>query len=179
MSEREPGREPEPVDETDESVKLYVADPDDYAKTRKLRAINDAKAHYRGFTTERNERHKNLTNQVRFPADELERQEAEALALYASELLPLIDEAIQKGSLSEDDLVVERDRVVNNATEGREMSIREVARTQAYIPTNGEPQPLHKSFQMKVFRELEKIEREIGLGIGLEPEQDDEWEIET
>lgn len=161
-------REPEPVDETDDSAKLYVADPDDYAKTRKLKALNDAKSHVR---KSRN----NLPTTAR--GDEWEGHHArlaEAVASYGHELLPLLEDAEANGVIDESDYTTPAIR--------EEIDVRTFLTFDGRLPqrddldVHGKP---HPSEIMCVYRHLQRLERELGFGLSFEEETNDEWEIET
>lgn len=156
--------EPEPVDETDEPAKLYVADPDDYAKTRKLKALNDAKANVRRT---RQDRPATATSKE---WGGLNQQLAQAVASYGHELLPLLEEAEAAGTIDGDDY-----------------STRGNVDVRTYITTDGhvmeeigtEYETPGPARSMSVYRQLQTLERKIGLGPSLEEDTDDEWEIET
>jgi hypothetical protein len=162
MSEQEP-----PLENTDaEDAKLYVADPDDYAKTRKLKALADAKANVRKV---RKNRPGTATNNE---WENLDIRLAEAVALYGNELMPLLEEAKENGVIGDDDL---------------DIGIREGVTVGQYIVADGqikehdadrfEPAPPHVA--MAVYRQLQKIERKLGLGLSLHEEDDDDWTIQT
>ena len=167
MSEPEPGRDPEPVDETDESAKLYVSDPDDYAKTRKLKAINDAKAHVR---KRRNNRPSEATQ------DEwsgINARTAEAVASYGNELLPILEEAEAAGTLENDDYEIEGMKW--------DVDVRTYIRFDGRMPNehnDGLDYPPPAVF-MAVYRQLERLERKVGIGPSLEADDNNEWEIQT
>ena len=167
MTEDRNGAEPEPVDETDESAKLYVSDPDDYAKTRKMKAINDAKAHVR---KRRNNRPPKATQ------DEwsgINARTAEAVASYGHELLPLLEEAEAAGTLEADDYEVTALKW--------DVDVRTYLRFDGQLPNEHDdgleypPSPV----LMAVYRQLERLERKIGIGPSLEEDSDNEWEIQT
>jgi len=157
----------EPVDDTDESAKLYVADPDDYAKTRKLKAINDAKAHVR---KRRNNRPPEATQ------DEwngINARTAEAVASYGHELVPILEEAEAAGTLESDDYEVTAMK--------RDVDVRTYIRFDGRMPNEHDdgleypPPPVI----MAVYRQLERLERKVGIGPSLEADDNDEWEIQT
>jgi len=156
----------EPIGEA-EDTKLYIADPDDYARTRKLKALSDAKAHVRKL---RNDRPGRATD------DEwsgLNARLAEAVASYGHELLPLLEEAEDNGILGDSDYYTNT---------GRKLDVRNLIYTDGRVKQLGKddefthPPP---SEAMAVFRHLQKLERKLGLGLELEEQTDDEWAIQT
>jgi len=156
----------EPVEETDEA-KLYVADPDDYAKTRKLKALNDAKSHVRKL---RNDRPPRASTKE---WEGINARIAEAVATYGHELLPLLEEAEQSGTIDDDDFLIR--------SEKRDIDVRALIRFDGRLPAEhkNELESPPAAHVMAIFRHLQTLERKLGLGLDLEPEQNSEWEIET
>lgn len=153
----------EPVDETEEGAKMYVADPDDYAKTRKLKAINDTKAYVRKT---RNDMRPGMTQPEYDLSISLLGQ---AVASYGHELLPLLLEAEENGTLEEDDFY---------ATDG--LDVRYLIVSDGLIQDGPDSNREPRSFEsMAIYRQLQILERKLGLGLTLEMEQNTEWEIET
>jgi len=159
------GTDGEPVGEADDA-KLYVADPDDYGKTRKLKALNDAKDHVRKI---RNDRPGTATNRE---WNNLNIRLAEAVASYGHELLPLLEAAEAAGTIGDGDYYTE---------EPPKTDIREYLYTDGRVETRDgtdfEVPPPHRA--MAIYRHLQRLERKLGLGLDLEENTDDEWEIET
>jgi hypothetical protein len=155
----------EPIGEA-EDTKLYIADPDDYARTRKLKALSDAKGHVR-----------KLRNDMPTTANKREwngihARLAEAVASYGHELLPLLEEAEDNGIIGDGDFYTNtgHKRDVRNLiyTDGR---VGDPAEEEVGVPAP------HES--MAIFRHLQKLERKLGLGLELEEQTDDEWAIQT
>ena len=169
MSER-PSEKVE-VEEADKEKNVLVVDPDDYRKTQKLRAIQEAKDDYRAFTLNRSERYEELNETWDNPKEAMKDEEATSLAMYASELLPLIEEGLDKGALSEDDLKVETDELTARFLGKAEMDIREIVDLQGRIWANEEKQAIPRKYQKRVYRQLERIERKLGLGLDLEEDK--------
>ena len=162
-------REPERVHigETDEAAKLYVADPEDYAKTRKLKALNDAKEHVRKV---RNNRPNSATT------DEWEGMASrlsEAVASFGHELLPLLDEAENVGIIDESDYVT--------TTFIKEIDVRHFIMLDGSLRAKEDNEKIYQPpgvESMAVYRHLQRLERTLGLGLKLESEEKDEWEIQ-
>lgn len=167
----------EPADETDEQADIYVADPDDYAKTRKLKAINDAKENYKEYITNETKVYDRLADTWANPEEAFKHNKAEALALYGSELLPLVEQGLDGGALSEEDLKVETDRLTASIVGKAEMDIRKVVDNRGLIWANDERQSIPHKYQDRIYRQLERIEGKLGLGLSLESDDTNEWEV--
>ena len=98
MSNSEPESEAEPKVKAEEnSDRIVVVDPDDYQKTQKLKAIEEAKKEYR--------KHNRNKGQILAEFDEYwkdaigayQSERAMRLAEYGTELMPLIEEGLEKG----------------------------------------------------------------------------------
>jgi hypothetical protein len=159
------------IESSEEKKNVLVVDPDDYRKTQKLKAIQEAKDHYREFTLNPNKKFDELKDTWANPKEAIEHQEAQALAMYGSELLPLIEEGLEKGALSEDDLKVETNIAVSRLLDKPEMDIREVVELRGRIWANEEKQALPQSFQKRIYRQLERIERKLGMGLDIEEDK--------
>lgn len=160
---RDDAADGELVDEGDDDTKLYVADPDDYAKTRKLKALADAKERVR----KQRDDWPDTASPTEWEA--LHQRLSEAVAMYGTELMPLLDEAERNGTLVDDDFWVE------------DMDVRNFVHNDGLIldNTGAEVEKPHPVVSMRIFRHLQKLERKLGLGLDLTAEQDDEWDIEV
>jgi hypothetical protein len=155
-----------PVEE--ESNGVVVVDPEDYQRTQKLKAIQEAKDYYKSFTFEESKKYHKLSETWSNPKEALYYQEAEALSLYVSELIPLIEKGIEQGGLSEQDLQVELAGWTLVVLSSETMDIRDVVEHQGTIHGENETRPLPDRMQMRVYRQLERIEAKLGLGLDLE-----------
>jgi hypothetical protein len=158
--------EAETVEQTDsEEATIMVADPDDYQKTKKLKSIYEAKNHVSNLRQNRNERVEYLGDNFKrvgggpaMFADEL----AASIADYGNELLPLIEEGKEKGVIEDDDL---------------EAQIRpdDPISIEKFIILDGQIREgndyTSEVTSMAVFRQLQRIQRKLGLGLDLEEEQ--------
>jgi hypothetical protein len=145
------------VDESDES-NLFVVDPDDYQKTRKLKAINDAKEHVHKLRRDMPAR----TSKSEWSG--IHSRLTEAVAMYGSELQPLIEDALQREVLEKEDLETEYcsvlefihfDGRIDRSDADDEIDL-EAARPIEY---------------MAVFRQLDRIQRKLGLGLQLQEDK--------
>lgn len=154
MSET-PQTEQVEVDESTDESNVFVVDPDDYQKTRKLKAINDAKDYVRKLRQDEPNRAKSKEWQG------IHNRISEAVAMYGSELLPLIEDALDQGILEEDDLETEYG------------SLREFITYDGRVPDHEkeelvDPKP---HIYMAFYRQLERIQRKLGLGLELQEDK--------
>lgn len=146
-------REKAPVDEVDEEPAVFVIDPDDYAKTRKLKAIADAKEHVWKLRRNRDDvmtktKHSNRQDRI-----------AQAVAGYGTLLLPLIEGGLEKGAIESDMLVI------------NQFDIRGFVEYEGALPTDDDELEIASVPEaMKIYRRLEAIERELGLGLEINEE---------
>jgi hypothetical protein len=160
----------EPLDETagklvgeadgeGDGAKLYVVDPDDYARTRRLKTLSDAKSQVRRSikgeptTGIGQQRHR--------------KRVARAVAMYGHDLLPLLEAAEDEGVLDNPDYVTKFGHNVRSFIihDGRIRNDED--RYERAIPADS----------MAVYRHLQRLERKLGLGLDLEREETNEWEI--
>jgi len=161
----------EKVTADEESSNILVVDPEDYSKTRKLKSIQEAKDHYKSFIVEENEWNRKLKGQYKNPKESYNRQRAEALAMIGSELLPLIERGIEKGGLSDSDMKLETDKDLWSSFDGRDIDIRGIIETEGRIVDDGEVRYLPRYYQQKIYRQFERIEQKLGIGLELEEDK--------
>jgi hypothetical protein len=152
-------------DDGDDDAKLYVADPDDYAKTRKLKALSDAKAEVRKV------RNNQPNTASRNEWQGIHARLADSVASYGHELLPLLKAAEEAGKIHNGDYFAD-------GGYGK-TDVRVFIKTDGQLETpdgdDFETPPPHMS--MLVYRHLQTLERKLGLGLSLEEDTDDEWEL--
>ena len=153
---------------SEDTKNVLVVDPEDYQKTQKLKSIQEAKDHFKSFTLNEREKFEKLSETWGNPEEALKHKEAKALSMYGSELIPLIERGIEEGGLSEDDLEVELDNVAKSITGKKNMSIRTIVKLEGRIHNGDNMRPLPSHTQMRVYRQLERIERKLGLGPDIE-----------
>ncbi len=171
MSNSESNPEAEPKVKTEEnSNNVVVVDPDDYQKTQKLKAIDRAKKEYKKVKRNKTEEVEKL-ERWQNPLEAYRSIRARRLADYGSELLPLLEEAIESGTLEESDLTcdlgrgnssVKVDRFVRNGGNVYEDDGLTLPRT------DGEFGPAPLIICDSVYRQFERLERKLGLGLELE-----------
>jgi sugar phosphate isomerase/epimerase len=161
----------EKVDIEEETDNIVVVDPDDYRKTQKLKAIQDAKENYRDFTLNRPKKFREFNETWGNPKEAMKAEEANTLAMYGSELLPLIEEGLDTGTLSEEDLKLETDELTASILGKAEMDIRRVVDLQGQIWVDDEKKAIPRKYQKRVYRQLQRIERKLGLGLDLEEQK--------
>jgi hypothetical protein len=143
-----------------------VADPDDYQRTKKLKAINETKSDVMELKRNRLSRIVELRNAFQSRgSDTYQRELASAVADYGNELLPLIEDAIDRGVIDESE-VSEID-IENQFSEEDRVIVK-------FIINDGaldSDEPPHLTFTMAIYRQLERIQRKLGLGLSIEEEQ--------
>lgn len=157
--------ENEKIELEEEPENIVVVDPEDYQKTQKLKAIDKAKKEFKKSINSHTEIYKEMKEAWSNPKEATRRKHSQALALYASELIPLIEEGLESGVLSEDDLLVDED------PDTVDLDIRNVAIDDGHVDIGGERKPMYRANCMEVYRQLERIERKLGLGLELEEEK--------
>ena len=153
------------VEKTDsEEATVMVADPEDYQKTKKLKSIYEAKNHVSELKRNRADRIAELSNTFRRKGLDVYSSELSgAVADYGNELLPLIEEGLDKGVIEDDDLDV------SIPSGDSEIPLIEFILLDGDV-RDGEEET-RQITSMAVFRQLQRIQRKLGLGLDLEEEQ--------
>ena len=143
---------------------FVVVDPDDYRKTKKLQAIQKSKDHYKELKRNKDQEMRDLKEEWKNWREAYRKRRATAIADYASELVPLIEEGLKSNTLSEDDLICPLGPDKGN------IDVRIVAEKGGIlsIGENREREPMPLVDCDEVYRQLERIERKLGLGLQLE-----------
>jgi len=148
------------VEEPSEEKNVFVVDPDDYQKTKKLKAIHNARDHVLDVRMNRQD---NIDHYDEFSGPWYEAYHlhlAETVASYGHEVMPIIEEAKEEGVIDDDLLSIEGP-----------IHILEFIYTEGRVEEDGEmtvPSPVKT---MAVYRQLDKILRELGLGLSFEEDQ--------
>jgi len=166
MSNSEPESEAEPKVKAEEnSDRIVVVDPDDYQKTQKLKAIEEAKKEYRKYNRNRGQILVEFDEYWKDAIGAYQSERAMRLAEYGTELMPLIEEGLEKGGLTEEDMKC------SLGDDFREIDIRRVITYGGRVFKDGEMEPIPTLYSNEVYRQLERIERKLGLGLELETDK--------
>lgn len=169
MSDSNSNRESEKKVRLGDNVdSITVVDPDNYHKTKKLQAIEEAKQNYKRYLTDHSKIYRELSDTWSNPKETLKSEREEALALYGTELMPLIEEGLSKGAISEEDLKVDTNPFVDSLLNVNEIDVRYFVDNHGAILANGEVHHTPKTFLQRIYRKFQSIERKLGLGLELE-----------
>lgn len=148
-----------------DSTTVVVTDSEDYGKTQKLKHIYNAKESVQDLRGEQESIIREFDDywHQTHGREIYQRELAKTVAEYGSELLPIINQAVEQGQIAESDLVSDRFGV----------DIRE------YITTDGhridsetnETEPYSILKILDVYRQLNELLRKLGLGLELEEEK--------
>lgn len=152
----------EKVELEEETDNIVVVDPDDYQKTKKLQSIQEAKDHFKEVKRNKNELKLELKDQWSNYDEAYRDMRARAVADYASEMIPLVEAGLESNSLSEDDLIA------SLGPKKYDIDIRHVAGQGGKISVDSKVKPLPAPNCDEIYRQLERIERKLGLGLELE-----------
>lgn len=144
-----------------EEATIMVADPDDYQKTKKLQSIQEAKDHFKEIKRNQNEIKIELKDEWRNWEEAYRDMRSRAISDYASEMIPLIEAGIENDSLSEDDLIA------SLGPKKYDINVKHIAENDGRINVDGEMEPLPGSNCNEIYRQLERIEQKLGLGLEL------------
>jgi len=158
-------KQSEKVELEEESDNFVVVDPDNYQKTKKLQSIREAKDHFKEVRRNENEIKVELKGQWRNYREAYRDMRAKAVSDYASEMVPLIEAGLESNTLSEDNLIA------SLGPKKHDIDVRWVAKNNGKINVDGEMEPLPGLNCSEVYRQLERIERELGLGLDLEEDK--------
>jgi len=155
-------------EEQDSEANLFVVDPDDYQKTKKLELIHKSKQEVLKVRNSRMkliEQYQDLSGRNQTGLDIYQVKLAKTISQYGSELLPLIEESLENGTIEDNDLKVS---LGSNRTD---MNVIKYIMNDGRIHHGGEltcpPDPNH----LAIYRQLDRIQRKLGLGLELEEDK--------
>lgn len=159
----------EPVNvEMSEEADMIVVDPDDYQKTKKIQTIHRTKKRVLELREDRNklirENHQTYgTDGIKTYQNTLARQ----VAQYGSELLPIIEESLSNGAISDEDLKVDC------MYPKREIDIRQFIRFDGRVASTDQDslEKIKESDTLEIYRQLSRIQRRLGLGLEIEEDK--------
>ena len=148
--------------EVDEDAEVYVSDLEEYLKTRKLKLINRAKERV----------HEIRENRLEYAEYDFQRKcyevyhtdLAEAVATYGNELLPIAKGAVKKGTLSQSALGKPGSTQIEAASL---VALETFVVLEGRIPEDGLAEAPQPPITMEYYRQLQNIERKLGLGLEL------------
>lgn len=166
MSERP--EESVTVDESNTETNYLVVDPDDYQRTKKLESIHKARQEVLNVRNNRMDlinEYKGMAGPNRNGVDIYGVKLGKTVAQYGSELLPLIEDGLRNGAVDEKHLEV------SLGQDSTDMDIIAYIKADGRIQYDGElicpPGPNH----LAIYRQLDRIQRELGLGLELEEQK--------
>lgn len=149
--------------EVEEENDILVVDPDDYQKTKKLELIHKTKEEVLNVRRNRSKLIGELAERFRGNGVETyQRELGRTVAQYGSELLPLIEEALENGTLEEEDLESQM------APEYKKLDVLEFIQLDGQIHLKGDIDYPPEPNTMAVYRQLDRIQRKLGLGLDLQ-----------
>lgn len=153
----------EVVEEPSRESQYLVVDPDDYQKTKKLELIHSSKSDVLKVRRKRMSLIREYHNEFRGKEglDMYTQRLAQAVSQYGSELLPLIEEAKSNGTLTNDDL-----EVTLTPVEGS-FELIYFIQMDGRVRIDDEPQVPPEATVMSVYRQLDRIQRKLGLGLDI------------
>jgi hypothetical protein len=157
------------VDNDNDEPKMYVVDSEEYQKTKKLQSIYEAKKEFRNVWYNKEDNIERLKDT--YYTDNHKQGEgmrlyrghlADILAMYGSELSPIIRDAVDAGLLEQDDLEVELET---------DQNLLQLTRKKYQIKDDKDGwRTLRCSCLLDVFRTYERVQRKLGLGLDIEEE---------
>lgn len=160
--------EPTSVEITGNEDTVVVVDSDNYRETQKLKAIQECKDHFR--ETNRNEIR--IKNSLSIPKSSKGEEKhfrrclTGAIVDYISELIPIVEEAKQNGTIIESDIEFTPSQINRTAT------LKDLARVNGMISVDeSTTERLTPNDCRTLYRQCETIERKMGLGLDLEEDK--------
>jgi len=162
MSKKSPGVNAE---QADEDTSLYVVDPDDYQRTKKLESIHKAKQEVLNVRNNRMDlinEYSEMAGRNQDAIDIYGVKLGKTIAQYGTELLPLIEDSLRNGAIEEKHLEAS---LGPNSTD---MDIIQYIKADGRIQYDGELICPPDQNHIAIYRQLDRIQRELGLGLKLE-----------
>mgnify|MGYP000397320754 FL=1 len=148
-----------------DSTTVVVTDTEDYGRTQKLKHIYKAKESVQKMRRNQEELVKEYDDywHQTHGRDVYHRELAKSVASYGSELLPIINQALDQDQLATPDLLSDRFSI----------DIRDFISTdgQKIDTDSGDTEPYNILQTLDVYRHLNTLLRELGLGLQLEEEK--------
>jgi len=148
-----------------DSTTVVVTDSEDYGQTQKLKHIYRAKESVQKMRRNQEELIKEYDEywHQTHGRDIYHRELAKSVASYGSELLPIINQALEQDQLSTPDLLSDRFNI----------DIRDFITTdgQKIDTDSGDTEPYNILQTLDVYRHLNTLLGELGLGLQLEEEK--------
>jgi len=154
------------VEESTDEKNVFVVDPDDYQKTKKLEMIHNTKQEVLNVRKNRSELILELGENFQGKGIEIyHRKLAQTVAQYGSELLPLIEEGLANGALEEDDLTSRL------SPEHVEMDVLTFIQMDGRIDYKDDLEHPPEPNSLAIYRQLDRIQRKLGLGLELQEDK--------
>jgi len=154
------------VEESSEEKNVFVVDPDNYQKTKKLEIIHNTKQEVLNVRKNRSELILELEENFRDDGIKVyQRKLARTVAQYGSELLPLIEEGLENGTLEKDDLTSQL------SPEHVEMDVLTFIQMDGRIDYKDDLEYLPERNSLAIYRQLDRIQRKLGLGLELQEDK--------
>jgi hypothetical protein len=185
-TEEKPAEGAEPIEEETEGRDLYVLDPEDYQRTKKLQSIHKCRKAVIEYRQKKYEILRELEDHYAPVADTKKEYNAELatkVAQYGLELEPLLEKAVRKDVLTKEAVKMDflpeeqtfNDYIIND---GKRKEKAEVE----HEPSGPFPDPGPKSkdyvvkvpsegVSLNVFRQLDKNRNALGLGLDFEEDR--------
>jgi hypothetical protein len=159
-----------PEVESEDEPSLYVVDSENYQKTKKLEAIYRAKREVMKVRQNRYDLINDLSDTFRGNGVEnYTHKLAKAVAVYGSELLPIVEDIAEAGGIDQEDLVVKCQSTRSEVNVGEFVNL-----DGRVLDKNGEKTTTENPVEadvMRFYRQFERIQRELGLGLDIEEQQ--------
>jgi hypothetical protein len=154
------------IEEADDEKNVFVVDPEGYQKTKKLEIIHKNKKEVLNVRRNRSDLICDLADNFRGKGlDVYQSQLAQTVSQYGSEILPLIEEGLEKGTLTKDDLTV------SLSPEHTEMDVLMFIRMDGRIEYEGDLGSPPEANSLAIYRQLNRIQRKLGLGLELQEDK--------